>query len=863
MSTPRESLTRNSESASVVAGNQIRLKLSFAILSCLGGLVLASGDGAEVIPLIAIFFAVFGFVFVDWLKLFSLPPVAAYILMGIAAIYCVSDFWHFETPGNQQMLSVAHLLVFVQAILMLQKKTPRIFEQLGVFCLLELVVAAVFNDAIVYGFLLVPIGLLGAWALAMLSAVSACEGLDSGTDAMIGGVSSNPAKGEHWRSWLWHADRGRAGGSDVICSASYSSVGSVALAVRRMRRYAIMTLAPAITLIAAVFFYVIPRTTDAARMEGKGNVLVGFSDTIHLEQIGEMLQSTEPAVRVRLSDRLTARPYLVDGGIYLRGQVLEDYQPTVTDGKLTATWSSAFAGSTSSNRPLPREYFPARPSDRNFYDSVLAEITCEATGSRSLFSIAPYFRVKAERRIVHAEGRWLISRRKTPSNIYTRLSYVFGTNAFRDGGVQTDMIAATQPGLKFSLADIVGDADLSMLSEQIRSRLAGGQIGGRPGSYLANLLRFDESSMPTIAQRAADIRGSIPSSRRTDLAVAKAFERHLSVAGGYQYTLSLDAAPVPGMDPIEQFIAIDRRGHCQYFASALTMMLRSVNIPARIVVGYRTDEYSEIGQYYLARQNHAHAWVEALIQRDQLGSDRLVYGQPEADQYWIRLDPTPGGGGADRTSAGGVEQVFNLAKNMWEEYVVDMDARRQNQALSGADGDAIDGSYGAVVRWVQQKVAAIRAGGLGGGSLALRDVFSWRGAAIAVILATVMLFLLKLRLPTWTRQPAKSRRTSVTIEPRIAFYSAALDQLARLGIKRAAMQTPSEFSRFVAARLPSSEGAGIMGPLTVLTDEFCRQRYGGGNQLAVDVDAALAQLSSEIDSALSNSTHVSRRPRES
>jgi transglutaminase-like putative cysteine protease len=862
MPMPRESLPRNSESASVAAGNQIRLKLSFAILSCLGGLVLASGEGAEVIPLIAVFFAVFGFVFVDWLKLFSLPPVAAYILMGIAAIYCVSDFWHFETPGNQQMLSVARLLVFVQAILMLQKKTPRIFEQLGVFCLLELVVAAVFNDAIVYGFLLVPIGLLGAWALAMLASVSACEGLDPGTDAVIGTtLSSERATGEHWRSWLWNAGTVRAGGSGVIRSASFSSVGSMALAVRRMRRYAIMTLAPAITLIAAVFFYVIPRTTDAARMEGKGNVLVGFSDTIHLEQIGEMLQSTEPAVRVRLSDRLTARPYLVDGGVYLRGQVLEEYRPTATEGKLTATWSSAFAGSTSSSRPLPREYFPARKSDRNFYDSVLAEITCEATGSRSLFSIAPYFRVKAERSIVHADGRWLIARRRTPSNVYSRMRYVFGTNAFRDG-VQTDMIAATQPGLTFSLADVVGDADLSMLSEQVRSRLLGGQFGGRPGSYLANLLRFDESSMPTIAQRAADIRGSIPSSRRTDLDVAKAFERHLSVAGGYQYTLSLDAAPVPGMDPIEQFMAIDRRGHCQYFASALTMMLRSVNIPARIVVGYRTDEYSEIGQYYLARQNHAHAWVEALIQRDQLGSDQLVYGQPEADQYWIRFDPTPGGGGADRTSAGGVETVFNLAKNMWEEYVVDMDASRQNQALS-ADGDAIDGSYGAVVRWVQQKVAAIRAGGLGGGSLALRDVFSWRGAAIAVILATVMLLLLKLRLPTWSRRQANSKRALVTIEPRIAFYSAALDQLARLGIKRAAMQTPSEFSRFVAARLQSSEGAGIMGPLTVLTDEFCRQRYGGGHPLAVDVDAALAQLSSEIDSALSPSTHASRRPRES
>ncbi len=854
MPTSRDGLPGHSDSASPVAGNQTLLKLSFAILSCLGGLVLASGEGAETIPMIAIFFAVFGFLFVDWWKLFALPPVAAYVLMGIAAIYCVSDFWHFETPGNQQMLSVAQLLVFVQAILMLQKKTPRIFEQLGVFCLLELVVAAVFNDAIVYGFLLLPIGLLGAWALAMLASISACEGLDASTDAVIGATaSSERGFGEHWRAWLWNAGALRPRGSESIRSASFSSVRSLTSAVARMRRYAIMTLAPAITLIAAVFFYAIPRTTDAARMEGKGNVLVGFDNTIHLEQIGQMLQSTEPAVRVRLSDRRTARPYMVVGGVYLRGQVLEEYQAKVGDGKLTASWSSAFAHSTPSALALPREYFPARASDRNFYDSVMAELTCEAMGSRSLFSIAPYFRVKNEPKITHAEGRWLISRRKSASNVYSRLQYVFGTHAFR-GGVQTDMIAATQPRLKFSLADVIANEGRRILGRQIQTR---------PSSYLASLLRVDEQSMPTVVQRAADIRSSIPSARRTDLEVAKACERHLAFAGGYDYTLSLDAEAVPGMDPIEQFIAVDRRGHCQYFASALTMMLRSVNIPARIVVGYRTDEYSEIGQYYLARQNHAHAWVEALIQRDQLGSDRLVYGQPEADQYWIRLDPTPGGGGANRTSAGGVEQVFNLAKNIWEEYVVDMDARRQNQALSSGDGAVMEGSYGAFVRWVQQKVAAIRAGGLGGGSLALRDVFSWRGAAIAVILAAMMLFLLKLRLPNWLRRKTRNEQVSIAASPRISFYSDALDQLARLGIRRAAMQSPSEFSRFVAKRLNSSGAARIMRPLTVLTDEFCRQRYGRVEHSGVDVDAALAQLSAEIDSALSPSTPASRLPRES
>ena len=49
-----------------------KLKLYFAILSCLGGLILASGDNTESIMFVAIFFSIFGYVFVDWLQLFAL-----------------------------------------------------------------------------------------------------------------------------------------------------------------------------------------------------------------------------------------------------------------------------------------------------------------------------------------------------------------------------------------------------------------------------------------------------------------------------------------------------------------------------------------------------------------------------------------------------------------------------------------------------------------------------------------------------------------------------------------------------------------------------------------------------------------------
>ena len=220
------------------ASNQDRLKLYFAILTCLGGLVLASGEGAELIPVVAVFFAVFGYVFVDWLKLFALPAVAAYILMGFAAVYCVSDFWKLETPGNQQMLSVAQLLVLVQAILMLQKKTPRIFEQLGVFCLLELVVAAVFNDPLVYGLLLLPIGMIGIWALALLSSVTASEGLQLSMHQGGAGIGLDSDWGKDGKSdhWMISSIAGRPRQSPTIRYSAANSVGSLSVASARMGR---------------------------------------------------------------------------------------------------------------------------------------------------------------------------------------------------------------------------------------------------------------------------------------------------------------------------------------------------------------------------------------------------------------------------------------------------------------------------------------------------------------------------------------------------------------------------------------------------------------------------------------------------
>lgn len=89
----------------------------------------------------------------------------------------------------------------------------------------------------------------------------------------------------------------------------------------------------------------------------------------------------------------------------------------------------------------------------------------------------------------------------------------------------------------------------------------------------------------------------------------------------------LDVGKFRTRDPIAEFLFIKHRGYCEYFASALALMLRLEGIPARFVTGYQVDDSSLEGSHYVVRDSDAHAWVEAHI----------------AGVGWVEADATPPG----------------------------------------------------------------------------------------------------------------------------------------------------------------------------------------------------------------------------
>lgn len=781
---------------------RLRTKFAFALVTGLGGMLLGTGADTGPLAVIVIAFAMLGFICVDWLELFALPALVAYGAMALTAVVCIADFAQDSSVLAPKMVAVAQLLAVAQAILMLQKKTDRLFEQLLTFALLNCIVAAVFNDAFSYAVWFFPLTIVAGFSLALLAADETVTlATEMGRDA-----AGMPVSG------FARYDNG----------ATTQSFTRVSLGLSWTSMF---LLVPAVAVVAAVIFFALPRRVEAQRGVATAP-MVGFSGTVRLGQIGRMQTSQDRALRVKLTDPGKGdKPYPVTDGLYLRGLVLEHYiagQPAAQGG---GSWQNLTFDDAKQPGTLPVRFSPSRVSDSYFYDRVHVDVRCEAMRDAAIFSIAPYHRIIGSERIVQDPFEWTFSRSSTgPERAvvrYESIEYQFGTQGFRNG-IQTQWIHDLSLA---SVTDSAPDADQRRDAEALdgrfetrRSDFETQGLTSKQRRYLDELLDYPATDIPSARSIADGIVDALPLQKRNPVEIAKRLEQHLSQNNDYAYTLDLDGKIVDGMDPLEQFLRMDRRGHCQYFASALAMMLRSQGIPARLVVGYHCDEFNNLGQYFVVRQSQAHAWVEALIDRDDMPLTQNVYGQPESQRYWLRLDPTPGGGGVpDAGALGGSRRIAEMARSFWHDYIVEMDPERQDATFQTAPVLApMSNSYRT---WIERaKMLALRINS---------DDLEWPGkkrtiytfaavAALALFGAAVFFSKRHFSNPFRRRRGPKPQQVA---RPSIAFYSEALELLERVGYARSAGQTPAELT----ANLPDEH---VRTPASALTQLFYRLRYG-------------------------------------
>ncbi len=138
---------------------------------------------------------------------------------------------------------------------------------------------------------------------------------------------------------------------------------------------------------------------------------------------------------------------------------------------------------------------------------------------------------------------------------------------------------------------------------------------------------------------------------------------HFLRDGDYRY--SLKNLPIT-RNPLEDFLFKYRYGNCEYFASAMAVMLRMGGIPSRIIVGYKGGYYNATGEYYLVPQKNAHVWVEAYLD----------------NKKWMRVDPTPTGienfvSFTKRDLFFKIRLLFDTVNYYWNALIINYDLSKQ------------------------------------------------------------------------------------------------------------------------------------------------------------------------------------------
>lgn len=164
-----------------------------------------------------------------------------------------------------------------------------------------------------------------------------------------------------------------------------------------------------------------------------------------------------------------------------------------------------------------------------------------------------------------------------------------------------------------------------------------------------------------LSPRVEELAHQLTNGRETPLDIARALEK--SLRAEYQYDLGSPSGAAP--DPLDHFLFESKRGHCEFYSTAMAVMLRVRGVPSRNVTGFVGGTYNRFGGFYAVRQGDAHSWVEAYL----------------PDRGWIRFDPTPPSSAEPQSTSQGVgglvREILEAASQGWKQNVEGFDVKKQ------------------------------------------------------------------------------------------------------------------------------------------------------------------------------------------
>lgn len=513
-----------------------------------------------------------------------------------------------------------------------------------------------------------------------------------------------------------------------------------------------------ILVLTGGLFFLLPRSANAAlgRLVSHRIHVPGFSDEVTLGQIGEIKNDSTAVMHVRPESRN------FPDGLKWRGVALSDF-----DGK---RWSNPPGEVRTVHLEDGWTLVANQPQ---IGDALYYHVTLNAVDSDVLFVAG------------------------VPMHLFPQLSNIFGLRRDASVSMENDgslhLRSLPPDNFRYSVSSVLENTspvvDHAPLSPRARER------------YL---------QLPPLDPRVRELTEQVTAGLYTQLDRARAIADYLRRSYGYTLVLP-DHQP---KDPIAYFLFERKKGHCEYFASAMAVMLRAIGIPARLVNGFQGGTFNYISDQYVIRASDAHSWVEAYLEA----------------RGWTTFDPTPPDPSAH--SGGFLAKLalwMDAADTFWQDWVLRYDRGRQYILAAQVDRASrrlrlgwLGGWSGIVAQWKSQVAAWSKA----------------YGAALALIVAFAVALVFAgpraLRSLRMLHRVRRVREGQVSAGDATILYQRMLDVLRSRGFQKPAWFTPREF----AASLPAETG--------MLVDQFTAAyndvRFGGKLDAAPRLTLLLEEL---------------------
>jgi len=721
-------------------------------------------------------------------RLNGLNEFTARILGTLALLAATWEFFGNNPEGK--LLSGIHLVVYLTWVVLLQQKSVYRYWLLMTLGMMHIAVGSVLTSATWYG-LCLAIYLFGAiWTLSIFSMFRVAQefgAIEPGEIILpVPDPSSTPT------GQVLNAVR-------FADNASWISMRLVS---------GVMLTSSLGFVVGTAFFVLIPRfwvgnalgISDDSLPSSLRRNTTGQMTEIRLGDMRPILESNDPVLSIRLYNNQTSE--LIDPQSF--AQQLGHAEPLFR-GTVLTEYSQ---GNWRPEREWTWDKIPARPDDKAFREAVPTvrqEIRLERIGTNVLYHLG---RIVAMCDSLEGVRCGLI----LPNSIIIRRDWF-------------EALSGPVNYLAYS--------EIPSSNPRPTPALLGNSI--MVAKYLQRCRTTpDLPRLTELSKQLVQAEEQAAGKSLTDEQKARLLERYLRDSGQYSYSLTAQVSD-SRIDPVEDFVFNRRAGHCQYFASALGLMLRSVGISARLVSGFKGGEPQDDGSLNVEKR-FAHVWVEAWID----------------DQRWITLDATPEDGRDESvTQIGTKRSLWSSLKSrlagIWEANVLDITLERQEDAIYQPLRD----QFNSVVQfgrnfWKSPRTSLMEMFAF------LIDPRNWLTVPGVITLSALVSLLWVIRRKTsWFRFRRKGAAKAHHVHHRrVEFYERFVHVMQSHGISRADDQTQAEFIGEIANRLSSQVTATRLDlGLRSIGDLFYLVRFGEGEltpQQEYEINDLLTQLESNL-----------------